>query len=95
MLLRTFTATPKLQFNISDPRGKIVQNVTFWPISKKNKTKKQKNKKKNSDLTLKLNLTRQHESIDMLDFQNRAPNIKLLKFHRNRDNRAYLEKHKF
>ena len=31
----------------------------------------------------------------MLDFQNRAPNIKILKFHTNWDNNAYLEKYDF
>ena len=49
----------------------------------------------NSDSTLKLNPTRQHESMGMLGFQNRAPDTKLLKFHINQDNRAYLEKHDF
>ena len=31
----------------------------------------------------------------ILNFQNRAPNIKILKFHVNRDNSAYLEKYNF
>ena len=31
----------------------------------------------------------------MLSFQNRTPDIKLLKFHINRDNQAYFEKHNF
>ena len=30
--------------------------------------------------------------MDMLGFQNRASDIKILKFHTNRDNNAYLKK---
>ena len=78
--LHAFTTTPELQFHISDPRGKIIQNVNFSPISK------------NSHLFSKLNPARQHKSKSMLGFQNRALDIKLLKFHINRDNSAYLEK---
>ena len=63
--------------------GKIIQIVNFSLISQ------------NSDLSLKLNPTRQYEPRDMLGFQNRAPTIKLLKFHVNRDNNAYLEKFDF
>ena len=48
-----------------------------------------------SDPTLKLNPTHQHESKDMLGFQNRSPDIKLLLFHIKRDNSVYLEKHDF
>ena len=72
-----------LQFHIFDPMGKIVQNVNFLPVSQ------------NSDLTSKSDSTRQHKSTGMLNFQNIAPNIKLLKFHANRDNQAYLEKYNF
>ena len=78
--LHTFTVTPNLQFHISDPSGKIVQNVNYSLVSQ------------NSDLSSKLNPTHQHESSGMLSFQNRAPDIKLLKFHANRNNSAYLEK---
>ena len=46
----------------------------------------------NSDLNSKLNSARQHESSDVLGFQNRAPDTKLLKFHANQDNSAYLKK---
>ena len=81
--LCTFTATSKLQFYILDLRGKIIKNVNFLPISQ------------NSDLSLQLNSTHQHESKGILGFQNRAPDIKLLKFHANRDNSAYLEKCNF
>ena len=34
-----------------------------------------------------LNPTRQYDSKSMLSFRNRVPDIKLLKFHENRDNR--------
>ena len=49
----------------------------------------------NCDLSLKLNYTHQYESKGMLDFQNKASDIKLLEFHLNRDNNAYFEKHDF
>ena len=81
--LYAFTAALALQLHISDPRGKIVQNIKFLPIDQ------------NSDLILKLNTARQHESRGMLGFQNNARDPKLLKFHANRDNRAYLKKHDF
>ena len=81
--LRVFTTTLELQFQISVPRGKIVQNVKFSSVSQ------------TSDLISKLNSTRQHESRGMLGFQNRALDTKLLKFHVNRDERAYLEKYDF
>ena len=61
----------------------MVQNVNFSFVGQ------------NSDLSLKLNSTSQHKSRGMLDFQNRIPDIKLLKFHSNRDNNAYLKKHDF
>ena len=67
--LCAFTATLELQFHISDSRDKIVQNVKILHV------------RQNSDLNLKLNPTRQHESRGILSFQNRTPNIKLLKFH--------------
>ena len=63
--------------------SKIVQNIKFSSVNQ------------NSDLNSKLNSTRQHESKGVLDFQNRAPGIKLLKFHTNQDNRVYLEKRDF
>ena len=63
--------------------GKIVQNIKFWPVSQ------------NNDSTLNLNLTLQHDSRGMLDFQNRPLDIKLLKFHANRDDWAYFEKYNF
>ena len=63
-----------------DLRGNIVKYVKFSPISQ------------NSGLSSKLNPTCQHESKGMLGFQNSALDIKLLKFHTNRDNIAYLEK---
>ena len=64
--LHGFTAAPKLQFHISDPRSKIVQNVNFSPVSQ------------NSNSSLKLNSTHYHEFRGMLGFQNRVMNIKLL-----------------
>ena len=48
-----------------------------------------------SDSISKLNPTCQHESKGMLGFQNRALDTKLLQFHVNRDEWAYLEKHDF
>ena len=45
----------------------------------------------NNDLISNLGPTHQHESRSMLGFQNRAMDIKLLKIHTSRDNRAYLE----
>ena len=71
------------QFHISDLRGKIIQNVKFSPIIQ------------NSDSSSKLNPTSQHEPRGMLDFQNRAMDIKLLKFHANQENYTYLEKYDF
>ena len=81
--LCSFTATPRLQFHISDPRDKIVQNVNISSVSQ------------SSGLSSKLNLTRQHDCKGMLNFQNRASDIKLLKFYINWDNGAYLEKCNF
>ena len=43
------------------------------------------------DSNIILSITRQHKSRGMLDFQNRALDIKLLKFYTNRDNQAYLK----
>ena len=57
----------------------MVQNVNFPPVGQ------------NNDLCLKSNSTRQHESNGMLGFQNRALDIKILKFHTNRDNSVYLK----
>ena len=82
-LLCAFTTTHELQFHIFDSRDKIVQNIKFLPISQ------------NSDLISKLDLNNQHESRGMLSFQNRVPDIKLLKFHVNRDNQTYLKKCNF
>ena len=81
--LRAFSAAPELQSHIFNPRGKIAQIVNFLSVSQ------------NSDLSLKLNLTRQHKSRGMLGFQNRVLDIKILKFDTNRDNSAYLEKCNF
>ena len=78
-----FIATPKLQFQISNPMSKIIQNINFSPVSQ------------NSDSGLKLNSTHQHELRSMLNFQNRTPDIKILKIHANWDNSAYLENHDF
>ena len=78
-----FTASLELQFHIFNAMGKIIQNVKFLPASQDN------------DLNLKLNPTHQQESRGMLCFQNIAPNIKILKFHTNRDNITYLKKCKF
>ena len=36
--------------------------------------------------------TRQQESRGMFAFQNKALDVKILKFHANRDNSAYLER---
>ena len=78
--IRAFTVTPELQFQIFDPRDKIVQNVKFSSVNR------------NSDSTLQLNPTRLHKSRGMLGFQNIALDIKLFKFHVNWDNRGYVEK---
>ena len=75
-----FATTSELKFPISDLRGKIVQNVNFSSVSQ------------NSDLSLKLNPTRQHGFKGILNFQNRALDIKILKIHANQDNSTYLEK---
>ena len=75
--------TSKLQFQVFVLRGKIVQNVKFLFVNQ------------NSDLISKLDSTHQHESMSMLSFQNRALDTKLLKFHANRDERTYLDKHDF
>ena len=48
-----------------------------------------------SNSSLKLNITHQHESNGMFSFQNRVPDIKILKFHRNQDNSVYLDKSNF
>ena len=77
--LRAFIAALELQFYISISMGKIVQNIKFSSVCQ------------TSDLILKLDSTRQHESKGMLGFQNRA-DTKLLKFHQNRDERVYLKK---
>ena len=66
--------TPELQLHISDPKGKIVQNI------------KKKLVNQNNDLIPKLDSTHQHESKGMLSLQNKAPDIKILKFHVNRNN---------
>ena len=64
--LHVFTVAPEFQFHISYPRGKIVQNVKFLSVNQ------------NSDLSSKLNVTRQHDSRSMLSFQNRAPKYKVI-----------------
>ena len=75
--------TLELRFHISNSRGKIVQNVNFLSINQ------------NSDLNSKLNPTREYESRGMLGFQNRVLDIKILQFHVNQDNSAYLKKYDF
>ena len=45
----------------------------------------------NSDLSSKLNPTHQHDFKGMFGFQNKIMDIKLLKFHANRDNMTYIE----
>ena len=72
---------PSFNSTFSNPMGKIVQNVNYLSISQ------------NSNLSWKLNHTHQHEFRSMLGFKNRVSNLKLLKFHANRDNSAYLEKY--
>ena len=69
--------------SISDFRNKIVRNANFSSVNQ------------NSDLSIKLNSTREHKSRGILGFQNRAPDIKLVKFHENWDNNAYLKKFNF
>ena len=64
----------------SSLEGKIVQNIKFSSVDQ------------TSDLILKFDSTRQHESRGMLSFQNRTPDTKLLKFYANWDEKAYLEK---
>ena len=78
--LHTFTVTTELQFHVFNPRGKIIQNVSFSPVSQ------------NSNLSSKLNIIHPHESMCILYFQNKASDIKLLKFHANQDNSIYLKK---
>ena len=63
------TTTIELQIGFSKPRGKIVQNLKFSPVSQ------------NSDLSSKLESTRQNESRGMLGFQNRALEAYKLKLH--------------
>ena len=63
--------------------GKIVQNVKFSSVGQK------------SDLSSWLNPIYQHESKGMLDFRNRATDIKLLKIHANRDSKTYFEIYDF
>ena len=82
-VLRVFTTTLELQFHILDPRDKIVQNTNFSYVSQNNTS------------SLKLNFTRQHVSRGMFSFQNRASNVKILKFRANQDNNVYLEKYDF
>ena len=81
--LCAFTATRELKFYIFDLRGKIVQNTKILPVSQ------------DYDLSSKLNPTRQYKSKGMLGFQNKALNMKLLKFHVNREKWAYREKYDF
>ena len=78
-----FTATLELHFHIFKPKGKIVQNVNFSPVSQKN------------DLSLKLNPTRQNKSRGMLGFQNRALEYPVIEIYANRDNNTYIKKHNF
>ena len=61
----------------------MVQNINFLSVGQ------------NRYLSLKLNPTRQQESSGMLDFENRSLDVKILKFHTNWDNSAYLEKRDF
>ena len=68
------------KFNL---RGKMVQNLNFLLVSK------------NSDLSLNVNSTHQHKSMNMLDFQNKISSVKILKFHTTRYNSAYLAKRDF
>ena len=49
----------------------------------------------NSDLNLKLYSTCRQESRSIFGFQNRASDVKILKFNVNGDNSAYLEKRDF
>ena len=81
--LHAFTTALELQFQIFVSMGKIDQNVKFLSVHQ------------NSDLISKLDCNRQHESRGMFSFQSRALDTKLLKFHVNRDERAYLDKRDF
>ena len=74
-----FTASLEIKFHSSDPRGKNHPKYQFFA------------RQQNNDLSLKLNPTRQHESRGILSFQNRVPDIKILKFHANQDNSPYLK----
>ena len=78
--LRVSTTTPELKCQNSNPRGKMVQKVNFSPVGQ------------NNNLSLNLNPTCQQESRGMFGFQNRAPDVKILKFHVDQDNSAYFEK---
>ena len=69
--LRALKAASMPYFHIFDPKGKMVQNIIFFLVNQ------------NSISSLKLNLTHQHESRDMLSFQNKVPDIKILKFQAN------------
>ena len=60
--------------------GKIVQNIKFLSVNQ------------NSNLITNLDPNCQHEFRGMLAFQNRILDSELLKFHANRDKRAYLKK---
>ena len=78
--LRAFTTALEFQFKNFNHRGKMVQNVNFSSVSQ------------NCYLSLKFNPTHQYESRCMLGFQNKALDVKILKFHTNHDNNIYLEK---
>ena len=74
------TTAPKLQIKNSNPRGKIVQNVKFSPVSQ------------NNYLSSKLNFTRQNKSESMLSFQNKAPKTNKPKSHTKRWNKGLPQK---
>ena len=78
-----FTTAPELQFHISDPRCKIVQNVKFFFRQSKQWFK----------LKLKPYLSTQVQGYTQ--FPKQSLDFKLLQFLVNSDNNAYLEKHDF
>ena len=73
--LRALTASSKLQIRISNPGGKILQNINFLPISQ------------NSYLNIKWDSTCQNKSGGMLGFQNRSQKANQSKLHAKQCNR--------
>ena len=73
-------------------RSQLLPNSNFTFLTLWEKSSKFFAHHQDSDLSTKLNSTHQYESRGMLGFQNRAADIKLLKFYANRDNSIYFKK---